>query len=285
MYIRVKQWVKPVLMLAFFFAAAWFMPDGPIDPWGLFSLKKAAYMVFALAFIEVFGAVMIRLLGNRKGAILTGFFGGLVSSTATTVALAKESQETSAYELGKQTLTFLAATMAMLIEGAVLLVLGTSQIHDALLVIFLGPALVAAVMIFVLARKLPHRETADGVPEIEILPILKLSAFILGVLAVSRLLQNAFGQSGLAVLTFLVSLFEVHGSIIANIQLHDSDVLSVPFLGGLLAISATASMVSKLFIIYTLASDLLWRTAIKYSAILITSLGLSWAVFQFFLSP
>ncbi len=171
--------------------------------------------------------------------------------------------------------------MAMLIEGAVLLTLGTSQIHASLLIIFFGPALVAAVMIFLLARRLPHRKTADGVPEVEILPILKLSAFILGVLAVSRLLQNVFGESGLALLTFIVSLFEVHGSIIANIQLHDSNVIGLQLLGGLLAISAAASMISKLFIVYTLASDLLRHAVLKYSAILFTSLVLSWALFQF----
>jgi uncharacterized membrane protein (DUF4010 family) len=280
---RVKKWIKPAVILMAFFLVAWFLPSEPIDPWGLFSLKRAAYMVFALAFIEAFGSAMILLLGNRKGAIMTGSFGGLVSSTATTVALARESQVAPIEDLGKQTLTFLAATLAMLLEGAALLLLGTSEIHPSLLLIFLGPALVTALMVVYLARKLPHRKVKakDTEPEIEILPILKLSAFILAVLAISLLLQNVFGQSGLLVLTLLVSLFEVHGSIIANIQLHDAGVFGIKFLGGLFALSASASFISKLFLIYTLGSKQLRSKAIKYSAAMAVSLAVSWVIFQF----
>lgn len=276
-------WFKPTVILTAFFLVAWFLPSEPIDPWGLFSLKRAAYMVFALASIEVIGSVMILLLGNRKGAIMTGFFGGLISSTATTVALAEESRIAPKEELGKQTLTFLAATLAMLLEGAALLVLGTSAIHPSVFIIFLGPALVVASMIVHLARKLPHREVKqkDTEPEIEILPILKLSAFILAVLAVSRLLQNVFGTSGLLVLTFLVSLFEVHGSIIANIQLHDADVFGIKFLGGLLALSVSASFVSKLFLIVTVGSEQLRSKAIAYTAVIAASLVICWVIFQF----
>src|SRR5512134_1695299 len=86
-----KQWAKPAIILSATFLIAWLLPDGPIDPWGLVSLKTAAYLVFALSFIQVFGAVMIQLLGGRRGSIMTGFFGGLISSTATTVSLARKS--------------------------------------------------------------------------------------------------------------------------------------------------------------------------------------------------
>jgi len=277
----VKQWYKPVLMIAFFFTAASLLPSGPVDPWRLFSLKKAAYMVFALVFVEAFGTAMIQVLGNRKGSILTGFFGGLVSSTATTVALAKKSQGSAPEDVGKQTLTFLAATTAMLVEGAGLLVLGTSEFHLTVMLIFVGPTAVACLMIVLLVRRLPHRKTDAEASEIRILPILKLSAFILTILAVSKLLQDVFGQSGLVILTFLVSLFEIHGSVIANIQMHDAGTLSVKFLGGLLAISVTVSFISKLFLVSTLASRGLRLQVIKYTAILALSLAVSWAVFQF----
>ncbi len=149
-----KQWAKPVLILSVFFLIAWFLPGEPIDPWGIFSVKKAAYMVFALAFIQALGSAAIGFFGNRKGAILTGFFGGLVSSTATTVSLARESISSPSDETGNETLTFLAATLAMLCEGIVLLLLGPAEIHYPLLLIFSGPAIVTVLVIVILARKL-----------------------------------------------------------------------------------------------------------------------------------
>lgn len=277
----IKEWAKPLLILSVFFVIAWLLPSGPFDPWGLFSVKKAAYMVFALAFIQALGAAMIRFLGNRKGAILTGFFGGLVSSTAVTVSLARTSAEAPQEDRGKETLTYLAATLAMLFEGVVLLLLGTTEIHVPLLLIPAGPILLTMALIVLLMRKLPHRAVEAEPVEIEVLPVIKLAAFIIAILAVSKLLQNVFGRNGLLVLTFLVSLFEIHGSFIANIQMHDSGAFSVKFLGGLITLSIAASYLSKLFLIRTIGRADLSRVVVKYTGLLFVALAASFAVFWF----
>ncbi|QQR80613.1 MAG: DUF4010 domain-containing protein [Deltaproteobacteria bacterium] len=54
--------------------------------WKVFNPKKIASIIFALAFIQVLGFSTSQLLGSRVGAVLSGFFGGLVSSTATTAS-------------------------------------------------------------------------------------------------------------------------------------------------------------------------------------------------------
>jgi uncharacterized membrane protein (DUF4010 family) len=274
-----RKWGKPVLILAIFFTIAYLTPAEPIDPWQMFSLKKAAYMVFALAFIEALGAAAIRLLGNRKGAILTGFFGGLVSSTATTVDLARDSVDAPPEDLGKQTLTFLSATLAMLTEGVVLLLFGTSEIHAPLFLILSGPILAVVIMIVILTMRIPHRKVAGREVQIEILPVIKLAAFIVAILATSKLLQHFLGQSGLIVLTFLVSLFEIHGSVIANIQMHDAGAFGVEFLGGLITLSVTASFISKMFLLWTIGTHKLRRAAMRYTMALFAVLIASWLVF------
>ncbi len=196
-------------------------------------------------------------------------------------SLARESISSPSDETGYETLTFLAATLAMLCEGIVLLLLGPAEIHYALLLLFSGPAIVTLLMIVILARKLPHRAAKSENIELKILPILKLAAVIILILTVSKILQAFFGQSGLIVLTFLVSLFEIHGSVIANIQMHDAGAFTVKFLGGLLAISASASYISKLFLVHTMGSRGLRARVIKYTGILFLALVLSWVVFMF----
>lgn len=277
----VRQWAKPIVILAATFLVAWLMPGGPIDPWGLISLQKAAYMVFALCFIQVFGAVMIQLLGGRRGSIMTGFFGGLVSSTATTVSVARQSNEGDGEFVGKELLIFLAATAGMLVEGISFVLLATDGISYSLLFIFLGPLLTTAVIIIILVRKIPHRAIKIEDAKIEFLPILGLAAFIIAVLSFSKLLQSVFGQSGLVVLTFLVSLFEIHGSIIANLQLQDSGVFGVTFLGGLLATSVASSYFSKLVIVNTIASPKLKKKVTVYTVLILVSLLMSWLAFFF----
>ncbi len=276
-----KQWAKPIVIISATFLIAWFMPSGPVDPWGIFSLNKAAFMVFALCFIQVFGAVMIRVLGGRQGSILTGFFGGLISSTATTVSIARESNEGDGKFVGKELLIYLSATAGMLVEGISLVFLSTNGIRYSLLLIFLGPLVTTTLMVFILVKKIPHRAIKIKDAEIKVLPILGLAAFIIAILSFSKLLQSIFGQSGLVVLTFFVSLFEIHGSMIANLQLQDSGVFGVPFLGGLLATSVAASYISKLVIVNAIASPMLKKKITKYTAFILISLLLSWIFFLF----
>lgn len=256
---------------------AWYSPVEAIDPWHLLNPKKIAVMIFALTFIQVFGSFMVQLLGARAGAILTGFFGGLVSSTATTAALARRSKVKEA-DCTSDLVMFLSATCAMLFEGAVLVLAGTKETHSTTLLIFLGPIIATVIMIYLQSRKLVDRSTYSEDIEFKILPILKLSIFIISILFLSKLLQNIFGQNGLLVLTFLVSLFEIHGSVISNVQLHENGGINVGLLGGLLAISVVASYLSKLFLISTLGSLSLRSQAIKATLILFLSLFVSWIV-------
>lgn len=274
-----KNWIKPAVTLFVMFLLVWLSPTTAIDPWNLINPKKIATLIMALTFIQAMGSVMTQALGAGAGAIITGFFGGLISSTATTASLARKSKSSEQSETSTEILTFLSATAAMLLEGATLLLLGTKEIHYTLLLMFVGPILAIAIMIFSQSQKIASRDLKIENIAFKIFPILKLTAFIVSVLALSKLLQNIFGQEGLVVLTFLVSLFEIHGSVIANIQLHDAGAVSVRLLGSLLATSIFASCLSKIFLISTIGSSSLRSQVVKSTFILIFSLLLGWLLF------
>lgn len=276
-----KHWFKTGLILSGLFVAAWASPEDAVDAWGLFSPRKIIFMIFALAFIQALGFIMRRTLGARGGAILGGFIGGLISSTATTAALAKGSAEGSAPAPATGNLMFLSATLAMLLEALAITIFGTAQVHASLFVIFAGPVTVTLLILFFQARHAANHAAHTEDAGLEILPILKLSAFVIGILTLSKVLQKFFGQSGLLVLTFLVSLFEIHGSVIANVQLHDTGAVTVPQLGNLLAISIAASYLSKLFLVFTLGATALKRTVARSTAALFLSLAASWLLFEY----
>ncbi len=276
-----SEWKKPVLTVLFLLTLVIVFPSTALDPWNLLNLKKIATMIFALALIQLLSSALARLLGAKASAILTGFLGGLISSTATTASLARQSKNSPAGTSSFKIVTFLCATAAMLFEGSLLLLVGTDQIHPSLFIIFAGPLLATSVMIFLQSQKMMQRNLNIEESHLKILPILKLSAFILTILVLSKILQKYFGQNGISVLTFLVSLFEIHGSVIANIQLHDADAFDLKALGNLLTISIAASYVSKLFLISVLGSSELKRKVLISTSILFLSLAMSWAVFYF----
>lgn len=272
------RWAKPAITLCALSLLTWLAPVAPLDPWNLLSPKKIATMILALAIIQMLGSGFAQYLGIRAGAILAGFFGGLISSTATTASLARRSKAPGEGLGSGGILTFLSATGAMLLEGLALVIVGTSEVHFSNLLIFIGPMLATLIMMFVQYKKFPDRSDAPPRVPFLILPILKLSVFIVAILAVSKVFQNLFGQNGLIVITSLVSLFEIHGSVIANVQLHEAGTVSVRLLCSLLAISVVASYLSKLFLIWTLGTPRLRAQTIKSTIFLFISLALSWMI-------
>lgn len=271
-------WLKPTFTLIVLALLSFYSPTRPLDPFGLISLQKIFTMIFALAFVQIFGLVVNRFLGARTGAFLKGFFGGLVSSTATTAALAKESKESKTGECASEMMVFLSATLAMLLEAFALLGIGTSQLHLPEVFVILTPLTVTGVLIWIHSKRIDTPSFEVETSSFEITPILKLGLFIVAILILSKLLQSFFGTSGLAVLTFLVSLFEIHGSVIANVQLHESKAIGTNLLSGLLAISISASYISKLFLIYTLGSRSLAVSATKNTLVVFMALVLGWIV-------
>ena len=276
-----RQWIKPFLTLVCLFALSYSLPDKTVDPWNIFNPKKMSTMVLALTFIQFAGALLLQLLGTRVGAILTGFLGGLISSTATVATLAKKSK-TSIHKKNttSEILIFLAATIAMLAEGISILLFGSKNLDAAILIVFLGPTMAASILIFLNTKKSSEKTLRPQEDRFDLLPILKLSAFIVAILSISKILQTFLGKSGLLVFTFVVSLFEIHGSFIANIQLHDAGAFDSRMLGNLVAVSIAASCLSKLFLIHTLGSVYLKVQARKLTFYLLIALAASWLVFN-----
>jgi uncharacterized membrane protein (DUF4010 family) len=273
-----RSWLKPALTLILLALLAWLAPVEPLDPWKLLSPYKIAKMVFALALIQALGSALAQYMGPRSGALLTGFFGGLISSTATTASLARRSKIANSSTSASEMLTYLSATGAMLFEGMALVIAGVTEIHFNLLIIFTGPLIATFALIVLQYQKTENRRSSTKASSFKILPILKLALFIITILSFSKVSQNLFGQNGLLVLTSLVSLFEIHGSIIANVQLHELGAVDVHLLCGLLALSVAASYVSKLFLIGILGSTSFKTHALKRTLVLFISLFLSWLV-------
>jgi uncharacterized membrane protein (DUF4010 family) len=271
-----NKWFKPISVLIFLGLMTWLSPNTTLDPWGLIATKKILLMVFALTFVQIFGAAMSLLLGVRGGAIVAGFFGGLVSSTATTASLARRSKLKNKSDGSRAILMFLSATLAMLFEGVTVLWAGSSNVELSIFLVFVGPVIATAALIYFYSKTAEKTKHENDEVLFRILPILKLALFIVAILFVSKVLQTVFGNRGLMILTFLVSLFEIHGAIIANVQLHDNGVLDKALLMNLIALSISATFISKMFLIFSMGGPLLKKQASKSTLFLFLSLLISW---------
>lgn len=273
------MWKKPILILSVLLGLMYILPSHPIDPWQLLSLKKIVTLIFTLLFIQVIGSLLLLRYGHKTGALITGFLGGLASSTATTAGLAHRSRTANKPDLTTDTLTFLAATSAMLFEGFTVIFTGVNQLSWSWMIIFLTPILYVLTAIWRISQNETQENVDFTVQNLEIRPVLQLTAFIVIVLSLSKYIQRLIGQNALLLLTFVVSLFEIHGSMIANVQLLNADEISSYFFGLLVTISIFASLISKLFLVKTLGSPALTRQIAKHTFFIFLSLALGGGLF------
>jgi len=78
-----------ILFMIMTFVILPILPDKPIDTMGLVNLYRIWIMVVLVAGISFFGYIAIRLLGTTHGIGVAGLFGGLVSSTAVAMNMAR----------------------------------------------------------------------------------------------------------------------------------------------------------------------------------------------------
>ncbi len=251
------------------------LPEKAIDPWSAISLRKIGSLVGALSFIQLLGIELGQKLGLRRGAIVSGFLGGLVSSTAVVTEVARRSHEFPAAS-SMHFLTIASSTVAMQTIGIFLFFVGDGDHKYPLLLIFVFPILFACLAIF---RERGASETGSSfgpAPEFKLSHVLTLSVFIIGTIVLSKILQAQFPLEAIGALTFIGSLFEMHGSIVANIQLQAAGFFETSQLASMFYLSVLGSFTSKVVIVLLLGSkELRWKMMIfSFFSFLFLTLGL-----------
>lgn len=88
-----KDLSAAILFMIMTFVILPILPDRAIDPMGLVNFYRIWIMVVLVAGISFFGYIAIRILGSTHGIGVAGLFGGLVSSTAVAMSMARRVHE------------------------------------------------------------------------------------------------------------------------------------------------------------------------------------------------
>jgi uncharacterized membrane protein (DUF4010 family) len=128
---------------------------GPWHVWNPFDIWLVVVAVSALSFA---GFIAMRLLGERRGLLVAGLVGSLVSSTGVTVAMAQRSRESPALARSAAT----AAILASAVMGVrVLLFVGA---YGAALLPRVAPAVLAMALVSVAAAAIINRRADTAAP-------------------------------------------------------------------------------------------------------------------------
>lgn len=223
------------------------LPDTTIDPWGLLNPRSMWLMVVLISAIGFFGYLLTRIIGKRNGTIISGILGGLVSSTAVTMSLARQSRSQNVDESHKNLLvsTTLAANGMMYFR--VLIWGGT--IFPAILPLIIPPLLVMLlpVVIFLYThykryskQKQPKQTRAIPLESpLRILPALKFALLFFLIIVITYFAQILFGNIGLYLTAFFSGFSDIDPISLQLLHLADSGSI-VP------TIAATGIMIAVL---------------------------------------
>jgi uncharacterized membrane protein (DUF4010 family) len=195
------------------------LPDRVVDPWGALNPYKMWLLVILISGLSLVGYVASRWLGTRRGIPLTGFFGGLVSSTAVSLAFAKQSREAPGRPGHGDALAaglFLAWTVM-----AVRVLVVVAVLNTALLTALATPMAVMGVISAGAALMCYRRSAAaapagagegGGVPlknPFSLTSAAKFAALFAVVLLVVKLAEKTFHGEGLYAIALLAGLTDV----------------------------------------------------------------------------
>ncbi len=222
------------------------LPDRTIDPWQVFNPHNVWRVVVLVMAINVLGYFGLKWWGPRRGLMLAGLLGGLVSSTATHGTMGQQSKKQPELSYSSAAAaTFSSVTTAVTMIAVVAAIDETAAlgIAPAMLAASVTSALFAAVLL-VSSHGSPAGDVALSSP-INLRAALFFGAMVSGVLIVATLLSRAFGRNAALASSAAAGLADAHSGAISAATLASHGILSSPDAQMAVLLSFTANSMTK----------------------------------------
>lgn len=204
------------------------LPDQDYGPYQALNPHQIWWMVVLISGLSLAGYAALRIVGNRHGAPLLGFFGGLVSSTATTMVFARNARD-DANLVATATLVILIANLVVTVRLGIVAIVLAPSLFVPLAGVLGGGLLFGLVVVLFKWRTL----TAAGdlpMPEVknptEIRTALSFGLLYGIVLLLAAWLQDIAGSRGLYLVALASGLTDVDAITLSTLRLFNQQTLA-----------------------------------------------------------
>lgn len=204
------------------------LPDVDYGPRDTLNPHQIWWMVVLISGVSLAGYAALRIAGSQHGAPLIGLFGGMVSSTATTMVFARHARADAELARTATVVILLANLMVML-----RLLLVTAVVAPNLLVslaIVFGPGILLGLGLAAIAWRGHATGPALPMPEVsnptELKTALTFGALYAAVLFLSAWLQEIAGSRGLYAVALASGLTDVDAITLSSLRLHSQERLA-----------------------------------------------------------
>ncbi len=212
------------------------LPNKIYGPYDVFNPYIIWLMVVFISSISFVGYILVKFIGQKRGIGLTGFLGGLVSSTAVTMSFSERSKKSridNPLVLG----TLVASATKFLRVLFVVFVLNRALLDSLILplvVMFVVSFIISYVFYRMPSKDLKHKIELES--PFALAPALKFGAFFVAILYISKISLTYFAEKGIYATALFSGIADVDAITVTMSQLGGTDIL--------LSVAAIAIMLS-----------------------------------------
>jgi uncharacterized membrane protein (DUF4010 family) len=223
------------------------LPNRNYGPYGALNPYQIWWMVVLIAGVGLAGYAALRLVGQQRGAVVLGLLGGLVSSTATTLAFSRHARASSAM-MPVAVIVIVLANLVVLVRLGVLAAVLAPSVLSQLLPVLMGGLVAGGLGAAYGVRKLRPQ---GGMPELamdnptELRPALGFGLMYAGVLLAAAWLSDWLGTRGLYGVALVSGLTDVDAITLSSLRLLSLDKLTVTIAVNVVTLATLANLAFK----------------------------------------
>lgn len=240
------------------------LPDQDFGPYGAFNPHQIWWMVVLISGVSLAGYAALRIVGSEHGAAMIGFFGGLVSSTATTLVFARHARSRAELTQTAAIVILLANLMVTLRLTFVSSVVSPQLLLPLAWVLGLGFA--AGLIVTLHGWRMLEKHGDLPMPEVtnptEIQAALTFGVLYGVVLLLSAWLEDVAGSKGVYLVALASGFGDVDAITLSTLRLHNLEKLSQFQAVASIALAILSNLAFKIGLVVAVGGKALARQAL-----------------------
>ena len=239
------------------------LPSDDFGPYNAINPRQVWWMVVLISGLALGGYMALRIIGARHGAAVLGIFGGLASSTATTMMFSRHAQAHGDLVRMSAIVILIANVMVMIRLGLVAAVVAPNLVAQIVLVFACG--IVPGIAMAVYGWKILNAAGDLPLPEVknptELRIAITFGLLCAVVLLASAWLQEIAGNKGLYAVALASGLTDADASVLSTLRLFNLEKVS----GSDAVIAVTLALMANLLFKIGLVVSIGGRTLARHA--------------------
>lgn len=240
------------------------LPNQDYGPYNAFNPRQIWWMVVLISGLALSGYLALRIIGARHGAALLGIFGGLASSTATTLMFSRHARDHTDLVRMAAIVILIANVMVMIRLGFISSVVAPGLATPIVIVFVCGivPGIVMALYgwkALSAAGELPMPEVTNPT---ELKTAITFGALYAIVLLSAAWLQDIAGNKGLFIVALASGLTDADASVLSTLRLFNLEKISSSEAVIAVTLALMANLIFKIGLVLSIGGGKLARHAL-----------------------